>query len=325
MINRFILYLNIFFSFFIVIIYISSETNPEKFGYFSLITLFYSPVLMINLIFIIYWILLKKIYFLISTIVIIFGLEHFKKQIQFFGKNNNEIENQIKLISFNTRNFINNGWDEENRKILEEDFIKILDNEKANIICLQEFPEEESEMFYQNYFSYQNSGTIILTKKEIINSNFIDLKSRKLNSCIYVDIILNNDTLRVYNMHLESIQINENDNLSQKINKIKEGNKIRVKQIEIIKKNINNSPYDVIVCGDMNDSPYSYAYKKLSNNLKDAFIQSGYGIGTTFKYLIPLRIDYIFHGENLNSYNFSSLKNKISDHKLIKCNIKVKK
>ena len=126
-------------------------------------------------------------------------------------------------------------------------------------------------------------------------------------------------------MHLESIQINENDNLTQKINKIKEGNKIRIKQIEIIKKNINNSPYDVIVCGDMNDSPYSYAYKRLSNNLKDAFIQSGYGIGTTFKYLIPLRIDYIFHGENLNSYNFSSLKNKISDHKLIKCNIKVKK
>ena len=65
-------------------------------------------------------------------------------------------------------------------------------------------------------------------------------------------------------MHLESIQINEKDNLIQKIQKINEGNKIRVNQIEIINQNISNSPYPVILCGDMNDSPHSYAYNKIN-------------------------------------------------------------
>ena len=85
-------------------------------------------------------------------------------------------------------------------------------------------------------------------------------------------------------MHLESIQINEKDNLIQKIQKINEGNKIRVNQIEIINQNISNSPHPVILCGDMNDSPHSYAYNKMTTNLNDAFTKSGYGFGTTFKY-----------------------------------------
>ncbi len=321
--NKIILYINIFFAILILVIYLASKINPEKIGYFSLITLFYHPVLLVNLFFIVYWILFKRTYFLISTVVVIFGLDHLQKKIQIFGINKN-IEGQVKIISFNTRNFVNNGWDKKNREILKDEFTKLLDYEKADIICLQEFSDLENKTIKQNYFSYNSLGTTILTNKKIINSNIIDLKSNKSNNCIYVDIILNNDTLRIYNMHLESIQINEKDNLIQKIQKINEGNKIRVNQIEIINQNISNSPHPVILCGDMNDSPHSYAYNKMTTNLNDAFTKSGYGFGTTFKYIIPLRIDYIFHEKNLISHNFKSIKTKISDHKLIKCDIKLK-
>ena len=59
----------------------------------------------------------------------------------------------------------------------------------------------------------------------------------------------------------------------------------------------------------------------MKKNLNDAFIESGYGLGHTFKYIIPLRIDYIFHQKSINSYNFKTIYTDISDHNMIKCNI----
>ena len=71
--NHLFIYLNIFFSFFLLLIYISIETDPEKYGYFSLLSLLYYPILLINIIFIFYWLIIKKPYFLLSTMIIIIG------------------------------------------------------------------------------------------------------------------------------------------------------------------------------------------------------------------------------------------------------------
>ena len=317
--NKIILFLNIFFSLFLLIIYISIELNPIKYGYLSLLSLLYSPILLINIIFVFYWLVIKKIYFLLSMIIVLIGYNHLQKQVQVFGKKINNSKNSIKIISFNTRSFVNNGWENINRKKTKNNLFNKLNNEKADIICLQEFPDTIDVNL--NYNLYQDLGTIILTNKKIINSHSISLVSNRSNSCIYVDLIIDQDTLRVYNMHLESIQINEKDNFIKKIQKIKEGNIIRIKQIETIKNDLKNSPYPTIICGDMNTSPYSLSYKKMKKNLNDAFVESGYGLGNTFKYIIPLRIDYIFHQKNINSYNFKTIYTDISDHNMIKCNI----
>jgi len=320
--NKIVLFLNVFFSFFLLIIYFSIELNPIEYGYLSLLSLLYSPILLINIIFIFYWLAIKKIYFLLSMTIVLIGYNHLQKQMQIFGKKINDSENSIKIISFNTRNFVNNGWEDINRKQTRNNLVNKLNNEQADIICLQEFPDTVD--INLNYNIYQNLGTIILTNKKIINSHSINLESNRSNSCIYVDLIIDQDTVRIYNMHLESIQINDKDNFIKKIQKIKEGNIIRIKQIETIKNDLNNSPYPAIICGDMNNSPYSLAYKKMTKNLDDAFVESGYGLGNTFKYIIPLRIDYIFHQKNINSYNFKTLHTDISDHNMITCNIVIK-
>ena len=109
--HKILIYLNILFSFLLLIIYISLETDPTKYGYFSLLSLLYSPVLLINLIFIIYWVIIKKSYFLLPLISILIGYEHIPKQIQFFGENKKNKKNNVKIISFNTRKFVHNGWD----------------------------------------------------------------------------------------------------------------------------------------------------------------------------------------------------------------------
>ena len=319
--HKVLIYLNIFFSFLLLIIYISIETNPTKYGYFSLLSLLYSPVLLINLIFIIYWVIIKKSYFLLPLISILIGYEHIPKQIQFFGKNQKNQKNNVKIISFNTRNFVHNGWEENHRKSVQKDLINILNQEKGDIICLQEFPKNKHLNFEKKYESHQNMGTIIFTNKEIINRKVIDLKSNNLNSCIYIDILVKKDTIRVYNMHLESVQINQKDSFLEKIYKIKEANITRAKQVKTILNDIKKCDYPIILCGDMNNSPYSFSYQEITKSLNDAFVKSGYGLGNTFKYIIPLRIDYIFHEKTMKSYNFNTKNTKISDHDMITCNI----
>ena len=81
---------------------------------------------------------------------------------------------------------------------------------------------------------------------------------------------------------------------------------------------MQNCKHKMIVCGDFNDSPTSFAYGTLSKGLKDAFIESGSGLGNTYIGPFPsLRIDYILYDKSFDSYNYKSINTNYSDHKLI--------
>src|SRR5690606_914189 len=119
--------------------------------------------------------------------------------------------------------------------------------------------------------------------------------------------LVNSDTLRIFNVHLHSYGIDpkdfgviesgvtrEKDLEEEKVmgSKLKTGFKMRARQVEAISALIKESPYPVIVCGDLNDTPASYSYKQLKQGLHDAFVRSGKGIGQTFINKLPaLRID----------------------------------
>ena len=94
-------------------------------------------------------------------------------------------------------------------------------------------------------------------------------------------------------------------------------------EAQAIKEHIQNSPYPIILCGDFNDTPLSYAYYTISKNLKDAFKESGKGIGQSFVKIPALRIDYILHNERFNSYNYIKYKKKLSDHYALSCEVEI--
>ena len=107
------------------------------------------------------------------------------------------------------------------------------------------------------------------------------------------------------------------------VNRLKNSFKIRGKEVDQIKEHMRESPYPIIVCGDFNDTPVSYAYRELSENKKDAFIESGNGIGGTFTKIPNLRIDYIFYDKKFNSCRFNTHKENFSDHRAISCKVKL--
>jgi endonuclease/exonuclease/phosphatase family metal-dependent hydrolase len=106
--------------------------------------------------------------------------------------------------------------------------------------------------------------------------------------------------------------ISESKNIIQKI---KMGVLKRASQADFIKDELNHSPYPIIVCGDFNDVPVSYAYEKIGKGLQNAFVEKGSGISRTYSSISPtLRIDNIFTDKNFSIKGFTTIEKSYSDH-----------
>ena len=157
------------------------------------------------------------------------------------------------------------------------------------------------------------------------------------------DFIFQKDTLRLYNIHLQSLHFDDKDykdidNLKVKeINKKQLGSiraimhkfayasKQRAIQSDFVKKHINQSPYPVILCGGFNDTPGSYAYNVLAKDLKDAFRSSGRGLDFSYQRgLLHMRIDHVLYDNALKSYGFNTKNVKYSDHFPVSCYLSAK-
>ncbi|TDW99548.1 endonuclease/exonuclease/phosphatase family protein [Dinghuibacter silviterrae] len=176
-------------------------------------------------------------------------------------------------------------------------------------------------------------GVIIFSKYPILQQTNIIGKERKYNDVFeYADIVTPLDTFRVFNVHLQSLHFDKRDyafldnpSLSEGdsakrqsrniLGKIKSGLLRRADQADVVHEVIEHSPNPVIVCGDFNDVPNSYAYATIHDGLKDAFREKGSGWSRTFSQISPtLRIDYILFDPSYNAFQYSCTPRVLSDH-----------
>ena len=186
--------------------------------------------------------------------------------------------------------------------------------------------------FKDDFLNHQHFGLIIFSKYPIINKQAVQYFPYDYNSNFqYADVVKGADTIRVFNIHLQSLKFSE-ENLSyidkpslenktdiqqsrNVLSKFKSGFIKRQVQADRIKAAIDSSPYPVIVCGDLNDAPNSYAYKKIGDGLKNAFVEKGAGLGRTFSGIAPtLRIDNIFLHPSFSVRQYGRIAKKLSDH-----------
>ncbi|HAT75415.1 MAG TPA: endonuclease, partial [Flavobacterium sp.] len=169
----------------------------------------------------------------------------------------------------------------------------------------------------------------IFSKFPIINQGNIVFPNSN-NNVVFADIKKGKDIIRVYNMHLQSIKISpdvtelDEKNIdaidqgkSQKLfNRISKAFKQQQQQAEIIKEHKKDCSYPIIICGDMNNSAFSYVYRNIKGALKDSFEEAGVGFGATYKFrYYPARIDYIFADDAMKVKKFDSFSDfENSDH-----------
>ncbi|MCF8360080.1 MAG: endonuclease/exonuclease/phosphatase family protein [Prolixibacteraceae bacterium] len=332
------LVVNIIIAVALVLAYFVPETDPRVFWPGSLLGLAYPLLIIINACFIVFWGIFHWKYLFVSFIAVALGFAVHTTYFR-YPVNVEDESAGIKVLSFNVQHFYSYLEGKKN----DESVLNFIAAQEAHIICLQEtklqrrgnlnplklkvwFPGiVHCQLAHQS----QWGGPVTFTSFPIVHMGEIRFDDSS-NLVIYTDVNTGIDTIRIYNCHLQSFGINDEekailDSISLKnrqvdkirnlTRKLRDAYILRATQVDRLVGHIKSCPYPVIVCGDFNDTPVSYTYRKISSVLTDSFVESGKGIsGTHRNRLLPFRIDYIFYSHHFESHHYKRHRVNYSDH-----------
>lgn len=256
--------------------------------------------------------------------------------------------NTLRIVTWNVQDFV----DFMNHPEVAYKMLNLVAERNADIVCVQEFTNIEGSKryfsilqkmdslgfrYYFNSEDYINSfgqgfvmrGSAIFSKLPFADSGRINIDNRAMKeNLIHVDVNFNNKPLRIYTTHLESFSLyTDTSNINKDVyeitynrkraiqHKLREVEAFHQQEVEFIHATIAKAKIPVVYCGDMNAVPSSYTYHVMKNDMQDAFLEKGTGIGATFYKVLPmLRIDYCFADKQLNITGCSVIKEKLADH-----------
>ena len=235
-------------------------------------------------------------------------------------------EESLRILSYNVCAF---GF-KPHTKTSPNATLQYIKSSGADIVCIQEAMLNQNpwagvvsktlrsyldeDYPYINVIRVNRGGSTLalLSKYPIKEAKEIPLPSWVNGAVAYKVDIRGKETL-VINVHLESFRLRRVDG-EDYLRLAKDGDAIRLKdalraklsptfrshniQANIIHDLIQSyGSGRVIVCGDFNDTPLSYARYKIGEGLEDAFVSKGNGLGITF-HTRPffVRIDHILFG-----------------------------
>ena len=331
--NKIMFLLNVVLTVSTFIAYVLPFLAPKFFPILSVLTLFMPLFFILNGLFFIYWGIQFKKRMILSGLVLLMGITFINKFYKFSAKEYPETENDFTVMSYNVRLFNVFKW--LDREDVPANILAFINDKNPDILCIQEFSNSANidlKVYRHRYVFMEGNkiktGQAIFSKFPIIDQGNIVFPNSN-NNVVFADIKKGKDIVRVYNMHLQSIKIspdvNEiNENIdaidqgkSQKLfNRISKAFTQQQQQAEMIKEHKKDCPYPIIICGDLNNSAFSYVYRNIKGKLKDAFEEAGKGFGPTYKFrYYPARIDYILADDKMTVKKFESFPEfENSDH-----------
>lgn len=332
--------------------------DPNNLLFPAFFGLAFMPILILNGVLLIGWMLLKPKFALINVAVIALSWSTVVKHIQWGNDSAVDAEESFEVMSFNVRLFDLYNW--KGNEATRNEILDYLSATKSDIHCFQEFFNSNKNSYFNTLDTLMDQkvgtdvheeftailhdgmskfGIATLSQAPIIHRERIHLDTAMNNIAIFSDVLMNGDTIRIFNIHLASVHlsglekdINTHLETNDQEGQLKDlqiisqrlatGFKRRAKQAKVIRAAIDASPHPVIVMGDFNDTPASYAYHVLSEGLQDAFVAQGSGIGSTYIGLYPmLRIDFILVDPALRITTFNTESVTLSDHRPIRAKI----
>lgn len=329
--------------------------NPQHWWFLSLFTLLLPYLLLLLILFILFWLLVRPVFSLISLVIIFSSLHAVRNVFPLNLSPSFSLQKKtdnIRVMSWNVELFNILHYKDHPEK--KQQMIDLINKYDPDIACFQEmvagddkkainyFPDIKNALKFSDYFysygvkdnfdQHHHFGIIIFSKFPIVRKQTLVNNPNSYNSTFqFVDVVSGIDTFRIFNVHLQSLKfsrtnlnyldsgqvpaegsLKESKNI---ISKIKSGILKRASQANFIKDELNHSPYPLVLCGDFNDVPVSYAYETIGKGLRNAFVEKGSGISRTFSSISPtLRIDNIFTGKEFTISQFTRLKSSYSDH-----------
>lgn len=262
----------------------------------------------------------RKYPFIVS-VVICYMIFLCLNNLSFSKKSINDID-YISILSYNVNSFKGN-IESSKKSNSSSQIAKFIDSLKPDICVFQE-PTYKGGLNIKGY-SYQFLGyrddidksfLTIFSKYPIINKGYLDFPNTK-NGSIFADILIKNDTVRIYNVHLQSFGLKKTSSIYQALELMKINYEMQIEQSKIIKSHSKSITYPLIICGDFNATRYSLPYNILKKNLDDSFVRKGFGMGETYElFSYPIRIDHFLY-DNIEIENHRNFNMNLSDHEPI--------
>lgn len=261
---------------------------------------------------------------------------------------------RFKVMSYNVRLFNFYGEIPGEKEHIKGQLLDYVKDQDADIVCFQEYYESKDGSFASSrtlrqagYLHHTRPaanknfyyGNIIYSKFPILREG--SLQGMSTFDVVFADLLVNKDTLRVYDIHLESNRFDNTDKrffetlrtasatpvkemnythgARRMLGKLKKATVTRSEQVRqiILHARTTHAPSRILVCGDMNDQPVSFSYGHLRRNgFTDAFVEAGSGFGQSYRGYYPsYRIDYVLYQGNLDVVFFNTRNVDYSDHK----------
>jgi len=337
--------------------------NPAKWWLISWFGLIFPFLFLLLILSIFFWLFFKPKYALLLLVTLLIGWKSISVFYAFHISHKFNYEKNadvLRVVTWNVARFIEIRKNNNNGSLTRLKMMNLLKQQDADILCLQEFHTASRKDYYDNisyiqkqlnypyyYFSFDEDGSklyyssIIFSRMPVFDTGIVIYPKPSLpEALLHADIKFNNDTIRIFTSHLQSVQLKKRD--YQRINeiknyedsivsnsrtifsKLKKSIAYRSVQVGIIKQQLKESRHPTIFCGDFNDVPNSYTYFTISSDMQDAFLQKGSGIGRTFSSLSPtLRIDYILASKEFSIEQFNRVEKNYSDHYMLVTDLKL--
>lgn len=306
--------------------------------------------IIVNLFFFVFWIFVDAKKSLAPLFLICLGSVFLPRTYQ-FSKSNDEAHKKksgaFTVLNYNVYGFWVTQFHRRENDWQTNEMKKWVVDQDADILCLPEYYNEKYQEAFKTVKYLKNAGykyhnfwknktmkegttfqtLAIFSKFPIVSHS--ERNTEQQNGLMYVDVLAGRDTVRIIGVHFYSMSLSLSSLVRQKemagvkretnetFRRMKTGFTSRILEVNLLEEWIKESPYPVIVCGDFNETPYSYFYGRTRRLLKNAFEEKGEGFGFTYN-KIPwfIRIDNQFYDDKkLTLYDFKTWKNiKYSDH-----------
>lgn len=338
----------------VVVSWLARWINPSIYGVFSTAGLFMPLFFAGNFLCLLYWLIRWRRGVFVPLGVFIAGIwgitaffnPEFTKDYSDFSRD----RSLVGVVSYNVRGMMApvEGWQGRLRSSMPE-VVAVVDSLRPDVLCMQEFQstrETPRNMFEEALPNYHYKrvrykidsggddvgwGNAIYSKFPIVESGHIDFEGTS-NSILWADVAVHRDTVRIFCAHLQTTAIKSEDEqylvdmdfmrdstrssqMRRMAAKLTRGYVVRAAQADTLAGRIASSPHPVVVCGDFNDTPVSYAYRRIKGKLKDSFREAGRGYGYTYRgFFDLLRIDYVLHSRSMECVEYRSPAFEASDH-----------
>lgn len=343
----------LFFIFLYLLVCLVPFINSGSLWFIGVLGLFFPVLLVIVIICLLVWLFKRSKWVFLPLVALLLSWKQISVAFgfHFFGAPFKKEKNasSVRVLSWNVFR-----WDEQNKKArggesYRKRMMEAVVKEQADILCFQEFFEPYNSkrfegnlealqgMGYPYSYFFPSSGLLkgelkfgmaIMSKYPIIDSaKFSFGQTPHSEGLMFADIKVGNKTYRVFSVHMESSRMGKKDyfgdagqdgslsKVKSSVYNLRRAYRYRSEQAKLVRSQIDQSPYPVIVCGNIGDVPNSSAYFTVRKDLKDAFLEKGAGFGGTFRFISPtLRLDCILADPELEVEQFSQPRLSYSDH-----------